>query len=558
MSDTTRFPSLKPVYGLDRYLLLVMALAAPVWAPLFFPGLFESHSGLLAVYDVVDLNQSLLQGLFTLGWSPALNQGGPLPFYLTEAPVLLGINPVTAVKLVLGLSILGAGLGMYMLGRQLWGRRPALLAAVVYIYAPFFLAALYVRGSLVDAVAYALIPVILWQAHRAVFDSSRLLFSIEHGVWLAVALAALTWTQWGLALAVGVFVLAYLLFAGWETWRSDARRVWPALLVATGALLVGELAGLLLWLPIRAEGMASLWSPANGTDHAVYLFQLLLPTWGTGISIAGPNDTVPLQIGVIPLALAALGLVVLVTESETRPRAYIIFGLVMAAVVSLFVLPVAAPLWGALDRLVFYPWQLLGLIVLSLAIVTGAVAAAWHRPLAHLGPWAALITATMLASYGYLGLSFIDDNRIPAQHPVNAVLGGDIVLLDYTLAAETLQDAPVWPSIRAGDTIHLTLYWQVVRPVTEDYTVFTHAIDAQPRQWAGRDNPPVQGTRPTSSWRVGELIADEYELVLDSQTPAGLVELEAGMYEPVNGQRLMVHTRSGADLRAVLGHLRVR
>lgn len=537
---------MKPTYGLDRYLLLIIVLAAPAWAPLFFPGLFQSHGGLLAVYDVVDLNQALQQARFTLGWTPALSDGGPLPFYLAEAPVLLGVGSVVAVKLVFGLGILAAGLAMYALVRQLWGRRPALLAAVVYTYAPFFLATIYIRGALADATAYALIPLALWQAHDALTGRWRSL------LWLALTLAALVWTWWELALLVLVLIVAYVL------WRAISRRAWRALLATMVALAAGSLLGLLLWLPALVQGSAYLWPPINAAEHLVYPFQLLLPTWGRGISIPGPNDTLPFQIGVASLAFAALGLAVLAAArdeaqpaGEVRPRSYIVFFLLTA-------LAVVALLWGPLGLLTRYSWQSLGLVSLCLAVVAGAVVAAWRKPLAQLGPLAALIVAVTLTSYGYLDMPFIDAAHIPAQHPVNAVLGDDIVLLDYTLAAETLHGSADLPAVKAGDTVHLTLYWQAVRPVTDDYTVFTHIIDAQPKQWAGQDNPPVGGTRPTSDWAVGEIIVDEYDLVLDPQTPTGEVEIEAGMYLPADGRRLVVRTRSGEDLRAVLGRLLVR
>ncbi len=552
---------MKATYGLDRYLLLLPVLVAPVWAPLFFPGLWQSHEGVPAVYEVAGLHQALLQGHFMPGWSPALNDGGPLPFYLAEAPILLGAHPLVAVKLVFGASILGAGLAMYALVRQLWGRRPALLAAVAYTYAPFFLATVYVRGALADALAYALIPLVLATGHHASQALDAPTGSWRAGPWLALSLTALIWTHGGLALAALALVVAYV----W--WLAIWQRRWRPLPVTMAALGVGSLVGLALWMPILAEGRASLLFPVSAAEHLVYPFQLLLPTWGSGLSIPGPDDTLPLQVGVALGGLAVLGLVILVTPGEVDPgaagdeappRPYIAFFLVATLVVLALTLPVAAPAWGLLGWLIRYPWQWLGLVALGLSVVAGAVVAAWRRPLAQLGPLAALITAVAWGSYGYLAPAFVDQDQVPAQHPINAVLQDDILLLDYTLTAETLQGSADLPSVKAGDTIHLTLYWQARRPVAEDYTVFTHIIDAQPRQWAGKDNPPVQGTRPTSSWAVGEVIVDAYDLVLDAQTPAGEVEVEAGMYLPADGRRLAVRTRSGQDLRAVLGRLLVR
>lgn len=562
---------MKATYGPDGYLLLVMALAAIAWAPLFFPGLFQSHGGLLAVYDVVALNRSLQQAQLTPGWAPALSDGGPLPFYLAGAPVLLGVGPAEAVKLVFGLSILTAGLAMYALVRQLWGRRPALLAAMVYTYAPFFLATIYVRGALADALAYALAPVVLWLASDVFVTRWQSLPVARSCLLLTLALAAQTWTQWGLALATLALTVAILLVThvvqarreSYQALREDraGARTW---IITTLTLAVGTLVGLALWMPIWIAEAGSLLPPTNAAEHVLYPFQLVLPTWGAGISIPGPGDTLPLQIGVVPWAFGVLGLIALVSTREAQPvdegqpRAYLAFFLLGALVIVALMLPVAAPLWEWLGSMIRYPWQWTGLATLCLAVAAGAVVTAWRKPLTQSGPLAALIVATALASYGYLDMPFVDRDHIPAQHAVNAMLGQDIVLLDYTLAAETLHGSADLPSVQAGDTVHLTLYWQAIRPVSEDYTVFTHIIDAQPKQWAGHDNPPVRGTRPTSSWTVGELVVDEYDLMLDPRTPAGEVEIEAGMYLPADGQRLAARTRSGEDLRVVLGRLLVR
>ena len=260
---------MKATYGPDRYLLLVVLLTALAWAPLFYPGLFQSHSGLLAVYDVAALHQTLQQTQFSPGWTPALSDGGPFPFYLAEAPVLLGVGPVEAVKLVLGASILGAGLTMYVLVRRLWGRRPALLAAMIYTYAPFFLATIYVRGDLADALAYALAPLVFWPACDALAGQRGVLIG------LALALAALVWTQPGLALAMAALVAAYVL------WRTIARRAGRTLLAAITALAAGGLLGLLLVVDLgranRPSGArppggppqpARAWSPPAGTGPA--------------------------------------------------------------------------------------------------------------------------------------------------------------------------------------------------------------------------------------------------------------------------------------------------
>jgi hypothetical protein len=115
----------------------------------------------------------------------------------------------------------------------------------------------------------------------------------------------------------------------------------------------------------------------------------------------------------------------------------------------------------------------------------------------------------------------------PLDHRLAANLDDAIELVGYRLA-------------RAADAIKLTLIWKSLKAIDEDYTVFTHVLDPSGRQIAGRDNPPVNGTYPTSHWMPGEHVVDEYEitnLARVADLPQGYT-IEVGMYDPETGARL--------------------
>jgi hypothetical protein len=94
--------------------------------------------------------------------------------------------------------------------------------------------------------------------------------------------------------------------------------------------------------------------------------------------------------------------------------------------------------------------------------------------------------------------------------------------------------------VKPGGAIDLMLYWAARSEIEEDYTVFTHLIDAQDRLWAQQDNQPGEGEHPTSGWREGEVVADKYHLLLPNDMPAGQYRLEVGMYQWWTGERLSV------------------
>ena len=117
------------------------------------------------------------------------------------------------------------------------------------------------------------------------------------------------------------------------------------------------------------------------------------------------------------------------------------------------------------------------------------------------------------------------------QHPLKATLGNQVQFLGYDL--DTV-------SIKPGQTLHLTLYWQTLAEMDESYTVFTHLLDKENRIWAQKDSVPVEGTLPTCCWVKDEIIADEYEIPIQPDAPPGQYVIEIGMYQLETGQRLRV------------------
>jgi hypothetical protein len=108
------------------------------------------------------------------------------------------------------------------------------------------------------------------------------------------------------------------------------------------------------------------------------------------------------------------------------------------------------------------------------------------------------------------------------QYPSGANLGDLVTLVGADLDRAT---------VRPGETLHLTLYWQARTSMVKSYTVFTHLLDANSRVWAHQDGIPVRGSRPTTGWVPSEVIRDEVQLAVDPQTPAGDYVIEVGLYD---------------------------
>ena len=137
----------------------------------------------------------------------------------------------------------------------------------------------------------------------------------------------------------------------------------------------------------------------------------------------------------------------------------------------------------------------------------------------------------------------------PIQHPLKATLGNQIQFLGYDL--DTV-------SIKPGQSLHLTVYWQALTEMDESYTVFTHLLDKEDRIWGQKDNVPLKGTLPTCCWVKDEVIADEYEIPIQPDAPPGQYVIEIGMYQLETGQRLEVREGpEGKEDRILLGTVEV-
>jgi 4-amino-4-deoxy-L-arabinose transferase-like glycosyltransferase len=112
-------------------------------------------------------------------------------------------------------------------------------------------------------------------------------------------------------------------------------------------------------------------------------------------------------------------------------------------------------------------------------------------------------------------------------------------------------DAPT-TTLRAGETLPLTLYWQTDQPITQKYKVFTHILgrtfNAQSNNflWGQQDQEPLNGALPTSAWPLGQLIADPYTIPILKDAPTGKYIVEIGFYHVTTGERLMVVTGDGS------------
>jgi hypothetical protein len=503
---------------LDLNLVLVVLLSVFAVAPLTNPGFLQTHSGFVSVFNLYDLERGLWSAW---SWVPqvagpwhVLTGEGRLPYLLAESLRWLGLGGEEAVGGTYILGFLASGLGMYLLAKKLFGASGGLLAALVYVYLPFHLATVYVRGAFAEAWAFALYPCVLLCLLEYVARGNRL--------WACVAVlayAALASTHLGLALLYALLVIVCMLVLG----PSRRAKGEASLLLVAGLVLA-----LLLNLPALVGQSLTGPGATDFAEHFVYPFQLLSTSWGYGASVPGWADGLPLQLGLAAAGLTVVaGLLALDRRSapqDHRKLALLFFSAVVAT--ALLLTHPSSVLWriSRLSWTLDYPWQLLALTGVAISLAAGTLPLL-ALPLRRL-PWqAVLVTLVILESYGYLSPRFTD-LRVGGA-PVG-VFGDEVMLVAYE------RQGP----LRHGATVRLTLEWQGLRPMETNYTVFVHVVDEEGTIWAQGDTMPVAGERPTTSWESGEIVSDQHEMMIPLDGPREGYVVEVGLYDAETGDRL--------------------
>jgi hypothetical protein len=142
-------------------------------------------------------------------------------------------------------------------------------------------------------------------------------------------------------------------------------------------------------------------------------------------------------------------------------------------------------------------------------------------------PGQAAVTVSELQTVG--GATQITVAEVPDNEDV--LFNEELRLRGYQLPAEKYQP---------GETVNITLFWQVERTPTADHTLFVHLLDASGQLITQLDRPAGGTISPTSTWREGELWRDTYPVQLPEEAPNGQYTLRIGMYDWPSLERLPI------------------
>lgn len=142
---------------------------------------------------------------------------------------------------------------------------------------------------------------------------------------------------------------------------------------------------------------------------------------------------------------------------------------------------------------------------------------------------------------------------VALQRPVDYDFNGLVRLAGYEYSTD---------AVRPGESITVTLHWQAVAPMGDDFTVFVHLLGpgATSERVAQQDQPPLGGNYPTSVWQPGDEIVDQYVLAVPEDAAPGVYRPLVGLYLPTTLERVQVGSATGdvRDRGAWLGPIEVK
>ena len=351
------------------------------------PGYFPMHDDMQGM-RVLQMTKCFEDGQFPCRWVPDMGYGygypqfnfyPPLPYYIMTGIHLAGLSILGSVKIGFILTFFLSALGMYLLGKKMWGKTGGVVSALFYLFLPYRAVNVYVRGAMGEIWAMAFFPFIFWSLEQY-FDTRKRKY-----------LLFLTISLFGLATSHLLSVIMLIPFlALWVIWRLWQNKQDLGMLI-TGLSVSGLLAvGLSSFytLPAFFEKPYAHFETLIGgyfgfEAHFVGLSQMLWNTyWDYGSSIHGPNDEISFLVGLLQWTIPLVSLLIgwkFRTKLANKYTGLII--LVLAGFGYLFLIhPRSIFIWKWFDFLKWlqFPWRFLSLAGFVFSLAGGSIAL-WNK-----------------------------------------------------------------------------------------------------------------------------------------------------------------------------------
>src|SRR3990167_6440777 len=348
-------------------LFLIFISIVPITQALLPAGFFKTHDGTHHMVRLMHFYDELSRGQFPVriavdmanGFgSPVFNYFYPLFYYLGSLFHFLRFTYGGSLKLVIYLATLGSGFSMYWWLRGYFGRVSSMIGAIVYLYAPYRLATLYVTGQYGATLAFFFVPLLLASIDRYLVKKSFLGFVV-----IALSTFGLITSH---NISVVIFAIPLALYIGLKLVETKSLK--EKLLPFGTSFLLGIglsaffLLPAVLELPLIHIGRHEVF---DFRQHWPTFRQLVYSSWGYWYSVPGPNDGMSFQVGGVQWLVVVMSAVCLfyrLLREQLRRKdrsAFLFLGIFWVTV--FLMQPQSEPVWAFISLFshVQFPWRFL-------------------------------------------------------------------------------------------------------------------------------------------------------------------------------------------------------
>lgn len=269
-------------------------------------GTYESGDLSLHSKFAMPFYQSLREGNLIPQWAGTLcgGYGCPdyifmyiFPYYIISFFHFIGFSFIESVKLLVAVSFVASGITMYFWAKEEFGKVPAFVSAIFYVFAPYHLVNTHFRVDIAESVSYVLLPLNFLSTKKIIEKKSKKWFIFQ-----VLFLTLLILSHQAVSLAFFFFIALY----GFLSWRKSRQKL-ITLMYYFASLLSGLLLSAFYWLPIIIEKQYIMWG-----NHAFITFpeiyEFFYSPWRYGFLFQGPIGQLSFIVGYIQWIIFAISI----------------------------------------------------------------------------------------------------------------------------------------------------------------------------------------------------------------------------------------------------------
>ena len=362
--------------------LFLLGISIPIILPYFHKGYFPTQDGEWAVVRAAEMFREVRDKQIPPRYSGALNFSYgyplfnftyPLPYYLATILHIFKFGFIDSVKFLFAASVVFSGFFMFLASKTFWKSFFAgLVSAILYIYLPYRLVDLYVRGSLGESISFVFFALILWCITKLLENPKSKLITII----AAISYGSLIMAHNIMAVYFSIF-LGTLMVGFWFFGRKQT------LFAMIKFIILGIGLSCFFWFPALFEKNLILLSKIPIADRARYfitLQQFIFSPWGYGDPATVGGFTY--QLGFPQLVLFLCTCIFLVYSYFKKKKSFQTLDYKIAVLCILVSLGAFLLMFSPFEifwklpllKEINFPWTFLGLLGFTVSFLCGFLA----------------------------------------------------------------------------------------------------------------------------------------------------------------------------------------